>query len=427
LIPDAFDPAISPDGMRIAFAHRDEGGFARIAVAELDNPAGHTVLTRNDDGLWDHYRPAWSPDGKTICYSDFRDLWVVPAAGGEAERLTVEHGTDRDAVWSPDGSHVYFSSMRESTIILWRVHVKSGRAERVTQGAGPASQPSLSTDGRRLAFSTFTKNPDLVLVDLETGRSARIHGLETEALPAFFPDRSRIVFTSRRGGEFDLWVQDLVDGRPDGIPRRLSDQAGTESVPTVSPDGKWLAYSRVLNQERDVWIMPAAGGLPLRFSDHPSVDMQPAWSPDGTRLAFVSDRSGRQQIWVAEVKSGQRISEALHLDSGDAPVSFLWIVEVDGDRPARRLTSGADARCVRWTADSESLWINGSWGNDRLEIRHLRLADGQAMPRSRAVVMPDGPAAGIFDVSADGRFIVHVIEEEPTGDVWLMEAVSGSY
>lgn len=448
LVPDAVAPAISPDGTRIAFARWEAGGWLRIAVADLADPARVVMLTGEGDGLWGHRSPAWSPDGRFLCYEDFRDLWVVPAAGGKARRLTTAHETDRHPVWSPAGSHVYFHSMRDGNTALWRVRVRDGRAERLTPGSGPEAQPSVSRDGRRMAYSTYATNPDLAVLDLESGRTTLLSGTATETLPAFAPDGGWIVFCSDRGGKYDLWAQDLVDGRPGGPPRRISDQPGSATLPAISPDGRWIAYGRVLNEERDVWILPAEGGPSFNFSAHPAVDIHPAWSPDGGRIAFVSDRDGGQQVWIAGVAQGRRVGEPVRLTSGDAAESLprwspdgariayvsarqgaeeVWIAEIAGGRPPRPLTSGAGARCARWEAGGEYLWVNGNWGGEWLEIRRVRVRDGEVTPLPWPAVLPDSLAATTFDLSPDGRFLVHVQEREPRGDVWLLEVARGSF
>jgi Tol biopolymer transport system component len=448
LVTDAVDPAISPDGTRIAFARRDVGGSLRIGLADLADPARSVVLTGEGDGLWDHRSPAWSPDSRFLCYEDFRDLWLVPAAGGKARRLTTEHETDRHPVWSPDGSHVYFHSMRAGSSALWRVRVRDGRTERLTPGSGPETRPSVSRDGRRMAFATYATDPDLAILDLESGGATRLTGSATEALPAFSPDGGWIVFCSDRAGKYDLWVQDLVAGRPAGASRRLTDHPGSATTPVVSPDGRWIAYGRVVDQERDVWILPAGGGPAVNFSEHPAVEMHPAWSPDGGRLAFVSDRDGAERIWIAEVRDGRRSGEAARLTSGKGEDSFpcwspdgrriafvrsdqgteeIWIVGVAGGQPARPLTSGAGARCARWEAGGEFLWVNGRWGGDRFEIRRTRARDGETMPLHWALFLPDSLAATTFDLSRDGRFLAHVAEQEPRSDVWLMEVTRRSF
>jgi len=104
---------------------------------------------------------------------------------------------------------------------------------------------------------------------------------------AVAPDGNQLAFGSDRdGGRFDLWVQPLQEGEPVGPPRRLTEGPRTESNPRYSPDGRWIAYYEISEDNRDIWIAPVSGGNPVQFTDHPAADVHPAWSPDGSLLAF---------------------------------------------------------------------------------------------------------------------------------------------
>jgi len=449
LLQDAEAPAVSPDGTRLAFCRRNAGGIKRIAVAPLADVSRATVLTTDRDGLWNHEAPTWSPDGRTLCYADARDLWLVPSAGGNAQQLTQEGATDAHPAWSPDGRWIYFSSFRGGSWALWRIAPKGGSPERITLGTGPEAEPRLALDPSRIAYSTFLVNPDLAILDLKTGETARIQGRRNEGPPAFAPDRSQLVFSSNRGGSFDLWVQPLVDGRPAGEPRRLTDQPGNEVMPAFSPDGRWIAYGRVLEGQRDVWVVPSAGGPPSRFTDHPAIDLHPAWSPDGSRLAFVSNREGGHHVWVAPVSAGSPAGEPVQLTSGEGTdrfpawspdgqsIAFLrdigpeteaWIVPVGGGGPARQLTRGAEARFLRWERARGTLLVSGAWGSRNLSLRRLSVPGGEALPLGRSVVLggTDGEErAGVFDISGDGRYLVFVTEDVHS-DVWILEPGTGS-
>ena len=206
LVPHGVDPAVSPDGKRIAFARRNAAGSYRIAVAPPEEPAQLAWITTENDGQRDHVEPAWSPDGSTICYADARNLWVVGLDGSRPRRLTNENAIDFEPVWSSDGRFVIFSSYREGTLALWRVPAGGGPAERLTGGTGPESHASLSLDGSRLAYSTFLDDYDVVLLDLATGRKELIQSQLYESAPTLAPDGRAVAFASnRRGGRQDLW------------------------------------------------------------------------------------------------------------------------------------------------------------------------------------------------------------------------------
>ena len=446
LVSDAAHPEISPDGTRIAFSRAGPDGLPRIAVAPLDNPSQVQVLTGDGDGFWGHTSPAWSPDGLTLCYADFKNLWLVPADGGEARRLTAADANDQNPVWSPDGRYIFFSSFRDGAPALWYLQVSDESLHRLTTGTSAEGEPSLSGNGQRLAYSTSDGDPDIVVLDRMTGLRAKISGAKDEFDPAVAPNGSSVAFVSDRRGGYDLWLQVLREGRLDGPPRRLTDHRGSVAVPAFSPDGEWLAYHQVLDGQRDVWIVPATGGVPQRFTDHPASDINPSFSPDGSKLAFVSDRNGVENIWLAPVADGRRVGEARQITSGESvhwyPVwshdggriayvvrggyqSEVQVVEVGSEAPPVQMTTGAGACRVQWMAAGDELLVSGAWGTDRIGLRYVSLRDRSTRPFERAADFGSVEfGVGIFGLDAEERILAHEAIER-RGDVWLAETDLG--
>lgn len=446
----AESPAISPDGTQIAFTRSGADGNRRILVAPLAAPADARVLTTDKDGLWDHRSPAWSPDGRTICYAGQRDLWIVGLSGQPASRLTMDDERDLEPAWSPDGRFVYFSSFRQGTIALWRVPSTGGTPTRVTLGAGPERQPSLSRDGTRLVYSTFLANDNLVIRNQITGAEIEVGGQRMEVSPAFAPDGRALVYSSNQfDGRFDLWIQPLTgEGRPHGAARRVTDHPGSVTHPSFSLDGKWIAYQRALDRQRDIWIAPVSGGTPTRFTDDPAADILPEWSPDGRQIAFVSERSGTLQVWLEPVANGRPAGPATRLTSGelsqDAPVwapdsrsiAFVvdgahgarevWVVDARATTPARQVTRGAKADRTVWTSMSRLL-VSGRWGSGRLQLMGVDVMTGTATPAGPPGLFGySGQQRGEFAVTRDGRLLA-AVRQVARGDVWMLEAVRGTY
>ncbi len=447
LVADATWPAISPDGKRIAFSRTLEGGFGRIGVAALDSPDSVTMLTGPADGTWEHVSPAWSPDGKEICYGTRYDLWIVPSRGGRARPLTRGGTVDTEPAWSPDGRHIYFSSRREGTLALWRVSSKGERPERITMGVGKECSPTLSSDGTRLAYCTRSWEPDVLIRDVRSGDDIRLPGLSGADQPALAPDKSSVVFISDRWGpKTDLWLQPLGKQGTTSEPVRLTDHPGNASHPVFSPDGKWISYYRIVGEERDVWVIPASGGQPVRFTDDPANDVHPAWSPDGSSIAFASEKGGGSHIWVAPVRDGRPAGPAKQVTTGSlgayAPawspdgksIAFLgtrgneweiWTVPGDGRGQPRRLTRGAHAFRVRWEGLTGRLLVSGTWGGSEYELRRV-WPDGNRMESFVPPVLFGPEDAALFDVSRDGELIAYS-RQRLSGNVWMLEAERGAF
>jgi eukaryotic-like serine/threonine-protein kinase len=450
LVDGAFDPAISPDGRRIAFARAGPTADTRVFVAPLGRPDESTMLTGPEDGLWSHRQPAWSPDGRTICYAAFRDLWIVRLDERKPRRLTSDGQMDETPVWSSDGRHVYFSSNRGSTQAIWRVPAAGGKPRRVTLGTGPESHASIARDGSILAYCTFAQEARLVLRDTATGTDTQVPGTRADYEPAFAPDLRGFAFVSDRWtpGKDNLWFQPLAGGRPAGPPTRLTDHPGSAQHPAFSPDGRWIAYWRVLEGQRDIWVMPAGGGEPQRITDDPSPDIQPAWAPDGRRLAFVSERDGQSHIWTVPVEDGRPAGEARRMTAGATldlgPVwspdgkwiayrgssgeqTEVWITGAEVGATPRRVTKGARALCVRWDGRSSDLLVSGSWDTGQVSLRRVRLDGvGGARPLEPPLMFGEQAPHGEFDIAGDGTLLAFS-QERLRGDVWVVEAKAGSF
>jgi len=448
LIENAESPAVSPDGERIAFARVGASGWRRIFVAPLSSPSGAEARTGDADGVWDHSAPAWSPDGRTICYATRHNLWTVPADGGTPRPLTDVGAGDASPAWSSDGGHVYFSSNRGGTTALWRVSRRGGEAERLTTGSGFEGEPSVSRDGSRLAYSSATTETDLIVADRKTGVASELPVPEGTSMAVFVPGGDEVVFVSTQWGErAELGALTLRGATPTGAPRRLTDQPGEASQPAVSRDGRWIAYYRIVGEGRDLWSLPTAGGAAVRLTDDPASDIHPAWSPDGRALAFASDRAGTWDVWVLPVSSGRPAGEPRRLTHGEvsayAPawspdgreIVFVgvgagerevWGVAADGSGRERRLTTGLGAVRVRWDPAEPRLLVSAQNGTEHLALWSVPPTGGEPIAVRPAVDFGPLSAEAVFDVSPDGGRILFQ-RQTLRGDVWVLEAKKGTY
>jgi len=450
LVPNAERPAISPDGQRIAFSRLSSDGQHRIGVARLSNPSDTRIITSETDGLWDHLDPTWSPDGNNLCYSSRHNLWIVPAEGGEARRVLADGELDFEPAWSPDGRHIYFASFRGETVALWRVHVRGGTPERITIGTGPESHPSISRTGTRMAYASGSAlfGNELVIRNREIGEEVTLQEFHSDIFASFSPDNSQIVYSATRGeAHHQLWLQNLQNGVISTEPYKLTDEIGTSSCPTFSPNGEWIAYYRVIDEQRDIWIIPSSGGQSFRLTDNAAMDLHPAWSPDSSKIAFASNREEGYCIWMMSLRQGRRVGKPRRITepplSSHSPswskdgskIAFIgvegskaevWVVPSDGGDPARQVTDGAEASRIHWDPTSDQLLASGAWGGERFTLRTISLEMGEAEELSPPIVFGLKTAAAIFDISPDGKFLIFT-RQNLSGDIWVMDAQTGVF
>jgi hypothetical protein len=161
--------SFSPDGGQIAYAHSscvEERDFG-IQVAKAD---GSSPVALNEP--FPLHSPAgeggaaFSPDGKTVAFVRFVDdthgaVWVVPAAGGEARRLTSDDLGAANPRWSPDGKQILFGGQRSAGVedhALWVVQVAGGEPRRLFKRDAAIWEldADWSPDGSQIVFGAFT-------------------------------------------------------------------------------------------------------------------------------------------------------------------------------------------------------------------------------------------------------------------------------
>jgi Tol biopolymer transport system component len=176
--------------------------------------------------------------------------------------------------------------------------------------------PALAPDGRRLAFSSRRSgNFELYVLDLWTGALTRLtaNARAVDTAPAWSPAGATLAWSSGRPRAFDVYVM-----RADGSrKRRLAGAAANESEPDWAPNGARIVFSSNALGDADLWTVAAAGGEPAPLADLPGDELRPAWSPDGTRIAFAHAVAGRTAVETLQIAdSGTRRIAATQSETG---------------------------------------------------------------------------------------------------------------
>jgi Tol biopolymer transport system component/tRNA A-37 threonylcarbamoyl transferase component Bud32 len=192
-----------------------------------------------------------------------------------------------------------------------------------------------------------------------------------ELFPSLSPDGAEVVYTDKAAGNYDIYLRRIGSAESVNLTR---ESAADDSQPAWSPDGRRIAF----RSERDgggIFTMRVDGSDVKRVSD---TGFNPAWSPDGKRIVFAEesilrpeDRSAPvSHLWVVDVGSGQR--KLLTKDDGVQPSwspggRFIayWAIDLDGDRDLYAIPAdgGTPTRLTRdHYVDWNPVWSpDGAW------------------------------------------------------------------
>ncbi|MBL8614227.1 MAG: PD40 domain-containing protein [Deltaproteobacteria bacterium] len=148
-------PAVSPDGQRVAYLEYRDGGHNLVSI-KLDG-SDKRYLTNFNDGTWMN-NPDWSPDGSQIVFAMFRNfqqnLYVMNADGTGLRPLTWDAWEELDPHWSKDGG-IYFTAEPDGIFNIYRIDPASHDVRQITNVIGGAVTPSITSEGN-LVYSYLT-------------------------------------------------------------------------------------------------------------------------------------------------------------------------------------------------------------------------------------------------------------------------------
>jgi len=403
------DPALSPDGQRLAFAWDGESGDNFDIYARSIGPAGELPLTteralRLTTDPAPDLSPTWSPDGRYLAFARVKEgnsgVYVVPSIGGEERKLVgfywIWEGNSLD--WSPSGKSLVVTAKnsREGPYSLYSISVDTGNNRKLTsptEGMRADLFPAFSPDGQTLAFRRFIPGNYLYLLPLDQSEPKRVPTHADNWGHAWGADGLEIVFASPKGGTAQLWSVST----PGAKPRPLG-IGGNASDPTISGQGNRLAYVEV-GYDTDIWRieMPNSGSQGVRRTKVISSsqrDENPQYSPDGNSIAFMSNRSGSWEIWLCDSEG----------------------------RNARQLTSFPEASVTgshRWSPDGRQI----AFSSVKNHHGHIFVVDRE--PGSPRWLTEKAPDAGLPCWSQDGRWIYFWLNRSGDNQIWRMPVEGG--
>jgi eukaryotic-like serine/threonine-protein kinase len=214
---------------------------------------------------------------------------------------------------------------------------------------------------------------------------------------------------------------------------RLTDQEGSESFPSLSPDGKLLLFVKSARGNADIYLQRVGGGNPVNLTQDSAVDdTQPAFSPDGQRIAFRSERDGGGIFVMGGTgESPRRVTEfgynpswspdgreiAFATEGVAGPFerkldSQLWVVNVATGE--KRLAGKDDAVQPSWSPNSQRIayWGLPSGSAQRI-LWTVPAAGGEPVQVTQGEHLDWNPVW-----SPDGRHLYFISDRSGSMNVW---------
>ncbi len=272
------------------------GGTGRALPVWTDRDGSEQLLDPALIGFFE--APAFSPDGRRVALQrqvpgESEDIWIYDLEQRTFSQLTFGDGRNLQPFWNPDGTEVGFSSNRDGLFALY-------------------SRPAdLSGDARLLV-----SDPDDGLYEA-----------------SWTPDGQSLVY--RWGSTTTTGSQDLRSSSPDlgSAPVVISGTPASENSPSLSPDGRWVAYASDESGQYEVYVRPFPGpGDPSLVSVNGGFN--PKWAPNGRELFYL----GPDGVFnVATVRTDPDFAVESH-EQLDSRAGFLqaiirhWDLTPDGQR-----------------------------------------------------------------------------------------------
>ncbi len=306
----------SPDGKNILFqSHRDEEGVFRLYTIAVDG-VFPTALP-----LPQAFAGCYSPDGSRIAYtplSSFGEwrfyrggmespVWLANVKDGALEKLPSGDYNDRNPMWIEN--KIYFISDRTGTFNLYVYDLGNKQIKQLTN----YERHGVRATGAGGDAIAFVQAGRIHLFDLKNNQERMVEVRVNPDTPELKPRTANVArlvdwVTLTSGGDrviFNARGEVLTLNPKNGETENLTKTSGAaERYPSISPDGKMLAYFSDESGEYQLHVRSADGSGTVKkiaIERQPSFYRELTWSPDSKKIAFTDKRLA---LWYTDVERG---------------------------------------------------------------------------------------------------------------------------
>ena len=294
---------VSPDGTKISFVRcyyrADENCSLWIADSKDGKNEGKLVSRPKPIRIGDN---KFSPDGKSIAFavgqsenqSNEFGLMAVEIENGQEREMTSEKFFNiKNLAWLPDENGLLVSASKIPNKIyrIWQILDNESEAKPLTKDSENYSNISLDKDFRLLVSTQIKSDFRLTFFNLE---NPSIKNVLSEGESATFSHDGKIVFSSQKSGNMDIWVSEANGSRQ----TQLTIDSGDDIKPIVSLNNNYVFFASNRTGENHVWRMNADGSNQTQITKKHGGS--PIFvSPDGSRVFYHHGRN--RTLWSVSV------------------------------------------------------------------------------------------------------------------------------
>jgi tricorn protease len=354
-------------------------------------------------------RPTVNKTHIVFAFAD--DLWIVPRAGGDAQRLTSGPGVETDPTFSPDGKWVAFTGEYEGNVDVYVMPAAGGQPRRLTYHPGLDRAVGWTPDGKKVLFysqrNSYSRFGQLFTVPLEGGAAEQLP-LPMADQGCYAPDGSRLAYVPlglqtyaawkryRGGTTSAIWLADLSDSAVVRVPRDNSN----DTYPMWIGDRVWF-----LSDRRGPTTLFSFDGKDNKIREaivNDGLDFKSASAgPDCIAL----ERFGSIHLFDLKSETARKVDIRVHADLPALRPKFVKV----GKQLVGAGLSPTGARAL-FTARGEILTVPTKKG----DVRNLSNSPGVA--ERDPAWSPDGKSIAYFS-DQSGEYALHLRGQSGLGEV----------